>query len=53
MSMGWIARANRISEVARAMMKISVDVIFCGLSIITVMTRRLEKKLSRTGNYDR
>ena len=48
-----MARANRISEVARAMMKTSVEVIFCGLSIITVTTRRLEKKLSRTENLDR
>jgi hypothetical protein len=48
-----MARAKRISEVARAMMKISVEVIFCGLSNITVITRMLKKKLSRTENSDK
>ena len=47
-SMGWIARAKSMSEAAREIMKTSVELILLGLSIITVTTSRLEKKLIRT-----
>ena len=46
--MGWIARAKSMSEAAREIMKTSVELILHGLSIITVTTSRLEKKLIRT-----
>ena len=49
MSMGWMTREKRMSDAARATMRMWVERIFCGLSIMTAITSRLEKKLIRTG----
>ena len=48
MSIGWIERQNMISETARAMMKISADSSFFRLRLMTRMTRRLNRKLTKT-----
>ena len=48
MSIGWMTRAKSMSEVARATMKMSVEVVFVGRSNIAIMTKRLEKKLRQT-----
>ena len=47
-NIGWIARENIMSEIARAMINTSVASIFFRLRKMTTMTRRLRKKLTST-----
>ena len=51
MSIGWIESENIMSEIARAMIKTSVDSSFFRLRVITRMTRRLNRKLTNTATY--
>ena len=48
MSIGWMARVNMMSDTARAMMKTSADSSFFRRRVMTTMTRRLKKKLTKT-----
>ena len=48
-----MATANKMSEIASAMMKMSVECFFCGLSTITMITNRFKKKLSKTRQVER
>ena len=48
MSIGWMARLNIMSVTARAMMKTSVDSSFFLLRVMTTITRRLKRKLTKT-----
>ena len=47
-----MANEKRMSEVARAITKISIEFFFFGLSIMTITTNRFRKKLSNTKNSD-
>ena len=42
-----------MSEIASAMMKMSVECFFCGLSTITMITNRFQKKLSKTRQVEK